>query len=80
MAEQFSEPIPFVADTDRLLRAEEVAPRLGVSPSTVYAMVRTGELVGVHVRTGKQWMVRVRLSDLDAYIAGLPAIKPTVAR
>lgn len=70
------EPIPFVAETDRLLRAEQVADVLGVSPSTIYAMVQRGDMIGIHV--GRY--VRVRQSDLDAWIAAQPAIRPTVAR
>lgn len=70
------EPIPFVAPTDRLLRPEEVAKVLDCGPGKVYKMIQCGELPAVNI--GR--LVRVRQSDLDAWVAGLPNIKPTVAR
>lgn len=70
------EPIPFVAPTDRLLRPRDVAAVLSCGARTVYTMIQTGELPGVRVGM----LVRVRQSDLDAWIAARPAIKPTVVR
>jgi excisionase family DNA binding protein len=68
--------IPFVADTDRLLRPEQVAERLACGRSQVYNLINRGELPGVNV--GR--LVRVRESDLNAFVAGMPPIAPTVAR
>ncbi len=70
------QPIPFVADTDRLLRVEQVAERLACGKSMVYTLVNRGELPGVNV--GR--LVRVRESDLNAYLAGMTPIAPTIAR
>ena len=74
--QQDRQPIPFVADTDRLMRADEVAKRLACGPGMVYKLINRGELPGVSV--GR--LVRVRESDLNAYLAGMPPIAPTVAR
>jgi excisionase family DNA binding protein len=55
---------PKSADPNRLLTLTEAAERLAVSISTVRRVVTAGELKTV--RIGKA--VRVRLTDLDAYI------------
>lgn len=57
---------------DRLLSAKQVAERLGLSPLTVAEMMRDGRLPAV--KLGR--LPRVRTSDLDAYIAALPAMEP----
>jgi excisionase family DNA binding protein len=66
----------FIADTDRLLRVEQVADRLACGRRTVYDMINRGELPGVNI--GR--FVRVRESDLNAFVAGMRPIAPTVAR
>lgn len=49
----------------RLLTPEETAEFLGVSPNTVRAWLRRGELKGVKLG-GKVW--RVRQEDIDDFI------------
>lgn len=51
--------------TDRLLTAGEVADQLRVSTMTVYRLIRRGDLAAV--RVGRNY--RVRVGDLDAYLA-----------
>ncbi len=51
------------------LTVAEVAAELNVHVSTVYRLVRSGELAGIKVGTA----VRVRRSAVDAYINGAPA-------
>lgn len=58
-----------------LLTVEEVAQRLGVKRDHVYTWVRTGWLPAVEVPDVRGW--RVRVSDLNAWMRGLP---PVVAR
>ena len=68
------EPNPFVADTDQLLMARDAAAVLGVSESTARTLLRQGKLPEVRPSPG---CVRVRLSDLNAYMAGLVKQRPT---
>lgn len=49
-----------------LLRAHEVAERLGVSPNRAYALMASGDLPGV-VRLGRS--VRLPSDALDQFIA-----------
>lgn len=49
---------------DNLLRPADISKILGVSKSFIYQLIRTGEIVSL--RMGKA--VRVRPSDLDAYV------------
>ena len=58
-------------DPERLLRPEEVAERLGISPITAKAWLRTGKLPGVKV--GERGLLRMREADINAYIRGLAA-------
>jgi excisionase family DNA binding protein len=51
--------------SQRLLTAAEVAEDLRVSTMTVYRLIRRGELPAV--RVGRNY--RVRLADLEAYLA-----------
>lgn len=53
-----------------LLTIPEVADELRVHRSTVYRMLTARELATVEVR-GKR---RVRRSDLERYVAGLPVV------
>jgi excisionase family DNA binding protein len=50
----------------KLLTLSDVADLLNVSMSQAYALVRNGELQGLHVGGRNQW--RVDPDDLDAYI------------
>lgn len=50
-----------------LLRAPEVAERLGVSPNRAYALMASGDLPGV-VRLGRS--VRLPADALERFIAG----------
>lgn len=56
-------------EEDRLLRIEEVAHRLGYSSSRIRRLI-TGKGVIPYTRIGSR-DIRVRKSDLDAYIATL---------
>jgi len=58
--------------SERLLSAKQVAERLSLSPLTVAQMMRDGRLPAVEI--GR--LRRVRETDLDEYIAGLPATRP----
>lgn len=49
-----------------LLTAAEVADQLRVSTMTIYRLIRRGELPAV--RVGRNY--RVRVQDLEAYLAG----------
>lgn len=59
-----------------LLRPAEVAKALAVSRTQVYRLLASGELPSLHFggRT-----VRVRPSDLERFIAGLPRALPRPA-
>jgi excisionase family DNA binding protein len=50
-----------------LLTVEETAERLNVSRSTVYALMRSGDLRGITIRTNR----RFARADVDAYVARL---------
>jgi excisionase family DNA binding protein len=51
-----------------LLRIRDVADLLSMSESATYDLVYKGELPSVYIGSAR----RVRMSDLEAYIAGLP--------
>jgi excisionase family DNA binding protein len=51
-----------------LLRVPEVAHRLGVSRAKVYELISAGRLRSVRIDGCR----RVRVSDLEAYVDGLP--------
>ena len=53
-----------------LLRVDEIAALLHVSPGTVYRLLRDGELPGV--RVGGQW--RFRREDCEGWLDGRPAV------
>jgi excisionase family DNA binding protein len=61
-------------EPDRLLSPEDVADRLSIKPVTARAWLRTGKLPAVKV--GKRGLLRIRASDLDAYIAALEPLEP----
>ena len=56
------------APTPLLLRVRDVAALLSMSESATYDLVYRGELPSVYIGSAR----RVRMSDLEAYIAGLP--------
>jgi excisionase family DNA binding protein len=53
--------------TPRLLTYRQAADALAISESSVKRLVSSGELTAVHIGGA----ARVRLADLDAYVAGL---------
>ena len=55
------------APTPLLLRVRDVAALLSMSESATYDLVYRGELPSVYIGSAR----RVRMSDLEAYIAGL---------
>jgi excisionase family DNA binding protein len=62
-----------VNDTPILLTVAEAAARLRIGRTTVYSLIKTGELASVTV--GR--LRRIRPADLAAYAAGLtPAAGP----
>ncbi len=52
---------------DRFLTLADVAEVLNISASQAYALVRSGDLVGIKVGGRGQW--RVEREQLEAYIA-----------
>lgn len=56
--------------SDRLLNPQEVADRLGIKVRTVKEWMRQGKLPAVKV--GERGLLRLRESDLNAYIDALP--------
>ena len=61
---------------DRLLRIADIAERLGVCAAIVYRLCERGELP--HVRIVNS--IRVRRTDLDAFLAGRETAAPNVGR
>jgi excisionase family DNA binding protein len=59
--------------SDRLLRIPKVQERLQKGRADVYALLKSGALPSVLLGPRSR---RVRESDLDAYIAGLPSDRP----
>jgi len=55
--------------TPLLLRIRDVAALLSMSETATYDLVYKGELPSVYIGSAR----RVRMSDLEAYIAGLPS-------
>lgn len=59
-----------LADDDRLLRVPEAAKILNLSRSAVYGLLGASVLPCVRLRgTGSRCAQRVRMSDLQSYIA-----------
>lgn len=58
-----SEPTPITFD--KLLKATEVAKILGISKTSAYRLMQTGEIPSVRIG---QSIVRVRPADLQRYI------------
>jgi excisionase family DNA binding protein len=50
---------------EKFMKANEVAEILNLSKAMVYRMIQRGELSSLHIGTA----VRIRPSDLDAFIA-----------
>jgi excisionase family DNA binding protein len=63
--EQVSEEAP---EPLRLLRAREVAERLGISQAQVWELLRTGDIRSVKIGASR----RVRSDEVDRYIRSLP--------
>lgn len=63
---------------DRLLRPGEVADRLSVSRSEAYRLIKAGKIKSVMIDEGRG-QLRVRLSDLTAFIAALESREGTAA-
>lgn len=59
-------------DGKLLLKVPEVALRLGLGESTVYAKLALGEIRSVKIGRSR----RVKLEDLEAYVAGLGEPEP----
>lgn len=59
---------PNVRPVRELLTVPEVCQILGVGRDTVYALINSGDLNSVKIHT----LRRIRRSDLDRYIDGLP--------
>lgn len=55
--------------SEKFLKMADIAERLNVSRSTVYRLIKSGELPAI--RIGKNF--RVRPSDLEVYITGARA-------
>jgi excisionase family DNA binding protein len=54
---------------DRLLKVDEARSRLRVSRERLYRLIQAGDLASVKLGPKSR---RIRESDLDSYIAGLP--------
>ena len=74
MTERTPAPAPTLID-DPLLSVRDVCAALGVSKETVRKLVVTGALPAVDLGIRR---TLVRKSDLEAYIAGRRAVKPTM--
>jgi len=59
---------------DELLPLPMAARRLGYSVRKVYYMVEEGELHAVYVDAKRRRGMRIRASELDAFIAGRPEV------
>lgn len=53
---------------DRLLTVQEVADRLNLKVRTIYGVVSKSEMPSVKVGVGKSASIRIRESDLDAFL------------
>jgi excisionase family DNA binding protein len=57
----------------RLLTVKEVALRLGLTRSAVYAMVKNGRLPALTLGEGKRPRIRVDERELEAWLYGEPS-------
>jgi excisionase family DNA binding protein len=65
-----SRPVTAPSDSERLLRVDEVANRLGVSVRTVWALRSNGQIPdSVKIGSATRW----RRSEIESYIRGLNA-------
>lgn len=55
--------------TTLLLKPEEAAAQLRIATNRVFDLIRSGELTSVKIGRSR----RIRASDLEAYVNGLPA-------
>lgn len=54
-----------------LLRAPDVAKRLGVTPMTVYNLTKGGVIRAVVFKAGgNRWTYRFRAEDVESFISG----------
>lgn len=56
------------APLNRLLTVDQVALRLQQPRSSVYTLIRTGQLAAINLAPGNGKVLRVRESDLRAFI------------
>jgi predicted DNA-binding transcriptional regulator AlpA len=69
-----TDPVPVLDDEiERLIDVYEVASRVGVSPSTIWRMVKDDQFVRP-VALGK--LTRWRVRDFNAWIAARPSARP----
>jgi excisionase family DNA binding protein len=57
-------------DTDEILKVKEVAAMLRVSRSTVYTLIKTGQIVATYVNknTVKRKHPRIKMSAVEEYM------------
>tara|TARA_Y100000590_G_scaffold82669_1_gene92133 strand:- start:719 stop:910 length:192 start_codon:yes stop_codon:yes gene_type:complete len=56
-----------VLQEDRLLTIQDIIDRLKIGRTRVYALLSSGELIGVKVGASR----RIRMSDLNTYLESL---------
>lgn len=57
-----------VTDDNLLLNVDDVCRKLRLSRSTIYALVKSGELKSVAIGRARRFTIQ----DIEAYVAGLP--------
>lgn len=55
-------------EATRLLRADQAAAYLGISPRTLWSLTNCGEIASVRFGAGRRKSVRYDLCDLEAWI------------
>ncbi len=63
-------------DGEYLLKPREVADRLSVSTQSVYRMIQEGRLKTVKIDDCQQGQLRIRLTEVNAFIDGLVQKSP----
>ena len=63
-----STPSDLPATFGRLLKPSQVAQVLQQPRSSVYALIRSGQLTAINIAPGKGKVLRVRERDLEAFI------------
>jgi excisionase family DNA binding protein len=64
-------------DGEYLLKPREVALRLSLSTQSVYRMIQAGRLKTVKIDDCQQGQLRIRLSEVNAFIDSLTEKEPT---